>query len=293
MCVHCNKPKSECIESLHNYENNCDQTWTITKPGADRILVTFSSSTEIESGWDYIYIYGGNDNEIGCYTGRQLSSATIEVQGDTVKIRLVTDEIVTRYGFAISNILAYYQYSSSSVNVDVPYGSNISDALLIVDEITITEVEEYLPVNYNADEAVAFDIHFKQDGNLIQPTEVVTVSILVPDSMDGNRCKVFHINDGQLEDMQAIYSNGYMVFNTNHFSCFILVQEKESLIGDVNGDGEITSKDVTILRRYLAGGWDVEINEANSDINGDGEVTSKDVTLLRRYLAGGWGVELG
>ena len=293
VCVHCNKPKSECIESLHNYENNCDQTWTITKPGADRILVTFSSSTEIESGWDYIYIYGGNDNEIGCYTGRQLSSATIEVQGDTVKIRLVTDEIVTRYGFAISNILAYYQYSSSSVNVDVPYGSNISDALLIVDEITITEVEEYLPVNYNADEAVAFDIHFKQDGNLIQPTEVVTVSILVPDSMDGNRCKVFHINDGQLEDMQAIYSNGYMVFNTNHFSCFILVQEKESLIGDVNGDGEITSKDVTILRRYLAGGWDVEINEANSDINGDGEVTSKDVTLLRRYLAGGWGVELG
>ncbi len=66
-----------------------------------------------------------------------------------------------------------------------------------------------------------------------------------------------------------------------------------ALIGDVNGDGEITSKDVTILRRYLAGGWNVEINEVNSDINGDGEVTSKDVTLLRRYLAGGWGVELG
>ena len=43
----------------------------------------------------------------------------------------------------------------------------------------------------------------------------------------------------------------------------------------------------------MAGGWGITIDEANSDINGDGEITTKDVTLLRRYLAGVWGFVLG
>ncbi len=62
--------------------------------------------------------------------------------------------------------------------------------------------------------------------------------------------------------------------------------------GDVNEDGSVDLKDVTILRRHLAGGWNVRINEYNSDVNGDGSIDLKDVTILRRYLAGGWGIEL-
>lgn len=62
--------------------------------------------------------------------------------------------------------------------------------------------------------------------------------------------------------------------------------------GDVDGDGSINAKDVTMLRRYLAGGWGVDINKENADVDGDGDVNAKDVTILRRYLAGGWGVQL-
>jgi C1A family cysteine protease len=65
------------------------------------------------------------------------------------------------------------------------------------------------------------------------------------------------------------------------------------VFGDVNEDGDINAKDVTQLRRYLAGGWNVTINMANSDVNGDDTVNAKDVTQLRRYLAGGWNVTLG
>ena len=60
--------------------------------------------------------------------------------------------------------------------------------------------------------------------------------------------------------------------------------------GEVNGDGEIDSKDVTLLRRYLAN-YDYDTDSSSVDVysgadcNGDGEITSKDVTLLRRYLA--------
>ena len=62
--------------------------------------------------------------------------------------------------------------------------------------------------------------------------------------------------------------------------------------GDVNDDGSIDAKDVTMIRRQLAGGWNVNINEEKADLNQDGEINAKDVTMLRRFLAGGWGVEL-
>ena len=48
-----------------------------------------------------------------------------------------------------------------------------------------------------------------------------------------------------------------------------------------------------MLRRHLAGGWNVKINAANADVNKDGAINAKDVTMLRRFLAGGWGISLG
>ena len=62
--------------------------------------------------------------------------------------------------------------------------------------------------------------------------------------------------------------------------------------GDVNGDGTVNLKDVVMIRRYIAGGWNVTINESIADVNGDGNVNLKDVVMIRRYIAGGWNVEL-
>ena len=64
------------------------------------------------------------------------------------------------------------------------------------------------------------------------------------------------------------------------------------LRGDTNGDGLIDLKDVTMLRRHLAGGYNVTVVEDSLDVNGDGTVDLKDVTYLRRGLAGGYGIEL-
>ncbi len=65
-----------------------------------------------------------------------------------------------------------------------------------------------------------------------------------------------------------------------------------TLSGDVNTDGVVDLKDVVILQRHLAGGWNVTIHETNADVNKDGEINVKDVVLLQRFLAGGWNVTL-
>lgn len=58
----------------------------------------------------------------------------------------------------------------------------------------------------------------------------------------------------------------------------------ENLIGDINGDGKVNSKDLTRLMKIIAGvsGESAE----NVDINGDGKVNSKDLTRLMKMIAG-------
>lgn len=62
--------------------------------------------------------------------------------------------------------------------------------------------------------------------------------------------------------------------------------------GDFNGDASVDLKDVVLLRRYIAGGWNVDLDAKAADLNKDGNVNLKDVALLRRYIAGGWNVTL-
>lgn len=57
------------------------------------------------------------------------------------------------------------------------------------------------------------------------------------------------------------------------------------IVGDCDGDGEVTDWDAILLDRYLAN-WHIEnINLEAMDIDGDGEVTDWDAILLDRYLA--------
>ena len=62
--------------------------------------------------------------------------------------------------------------------------------------------------------------------------------------------------------------------------------------GDADGGGTLDIRDVITLSRYLAKGWNVQVDEPEADVNKDGGVDLKDVILLRRYLAGGWNVEM-
>jgi hypothetical protein len=64
------------------------------------------------------------------------------------------------------------------------------------------------------------------------------------------------------------------------------------VVGDVDGDGEITDWDGIVMAQHLAG-WDVEVADVEAlDFDNDGEVTDWDGVLLDRFLAG-WDVVLG
>jgi hypothetical protein len=102
----------------------------------------------------------------------------------------------------------------------------------------------------------------------------------------------YPVDDEIYEGNSGYFTLNYIYFSRQETTPNPGSDPQASMRGDVNGDGSIDLKDVIVLRRYLAGGWDVTINEANSDVNSDGSIDLKDVIILRRYLAGGWDIVL-
>ena len=84
-------------ESAHNYSNNLDETKIFTYPGAESLVITFSSQTSVESNYDYIYVYDGDGNQIAKYTGTTAAGKTLTISGDTFKIRLTSDYSNVKY----------------------------------------------------------------------------------------------------------------------------------------------------------------------------------------------------
>lgn len=65
----------------------------------------------------------------------------------------------------------------------------------------------------------------------------------------------------------------------------LVVVEKAATPGDLNGDGELTAADITLVNNHLSGEEALtEEQLAAADVNGDGKVTSLDVALMKMYL---------
>ena len=92
------------IESQHNYENECSDSWIYTIEGAECIEVGFDERTAVESGFDYIYIFSADDTMVGKYTGTDLTGKTIRIEGPKVRIKLESDGSGNEWGFKVTSV---------------------------------------------------------------------------------------------------------------------------------------------------------------------------------------------
>ena len=98
--------KSKYPESAHKYPNNLNETQSFSWPGAQRLLITFSAETNVESGYDYIYIYDKDGNLVAKHTNIQLSKKTLVINGDAFSIKLTSDGSNQAYGYSFTSIVA-------------------------------------------------------------------------------------------------------------------------------------------------------------------------------------------
>lgn len=86
--------------------------------------------------------------------------------------------------------------------------------------------------NYNM-----YDITLYKSSQAVQPNAKIKVMIPIPAGYDKSRIAVYwYKEDGTLEKMNATVNGSYAIFETDHLSCYVLVEEHVHTYGE---DGEI------------------------------------------------------
>ncbi len=98
-----------------------------------------------------------------------------------------------------------------------------------------------------------------------------------------------NVTDGWKYFVQALYySSGEQIPLVNSgFYTIVFPETPDVKLGDVDGNGEISIVDVTLLIEYLLGGDPEGIILANADVDGDSDITINDVTRLINLLLNG------
>ncbi len=203
--------------------------------------------------------------------------------------------------------------TSEDGSIKVEYDKNrFEDEVKLITKLLGDEDEDYKKINLKDfvknTENIPEDIPFvaynislvDMKEQIVQPNGKVTVKIVCPEGYDDALSKVYRINsNGSLTNMLADLKDGYLTFETNHFSTYVITKEDlfagaGFVYGDVNGDGEVDVKDAVLLKKYLAEFEDAvnSLDKGAGDVTGDGDITSTDAVRLLKALAE-YDVELG
>ena len=85
-------------------------------------------------------------------------------------------------------------------------------------------------------------------------------------------------------DEQQIYYKEKANTTVNPYQT-VTIKEPVSILGDVNGDNQITIMDATIIQRAAVGIETSYTSVNNADINLDGTVSLRDAMYIKQYLA--------
>ena len=92
------------MASPQGYGNDKDDVWIYRLADAPAISVTFDGRTAVENGYDFIDVYDAQGRLFGRYTGLELAGKTLVLEGDTVRVKLVTDSSDVLWGFGVTDV---------------------------------------------------------------------------------------------------------------------------------------------------------------------------------------------
>ena len=193
--------------------------------------------------------------------------------------------------------------SKSNVNVGDTFTATLSNKKMsiisfisqirfnkdVLEVVSITESEGYTNLASGAKTAVITTVADANDrgvvGISVAKTEettypvkdIVTVTFKAKAAGDG-WFKVDESTDGKDG------TNGYL---SDAIVKSVVIEKPAYVLGDVNGDGKVSSGDLQFLERHLAEwpGYETITNANAADVNGDGKVSSGDLQFLERHLA--------
>ena len=85
---------------------------------------------------------------------------------------------------------------------------------------------EIINASVGSTKATVFDISMTLNDTAIQPNGKITVKIPLPEGYDAALCVIYYLNteNGTIEAFETKYEDGYLVFETDHFSYYAVVE---------------------------------------------------------------------
>lgn len=257
------------LQSVHPYAPNTDRTQVLEVPGANWIELTFGEETAVEAGYDFIELYDGTGTLLGRYTGAELAGKTVELETDHISLRLIADGTNEGYGYLVTALDAGIRLKNENGTVlNGEVGSLPENTELISEKFT-PETPIALPP-YS--KAAHFEIRLEDENGEVQPDGSVEICLPLPEDLNPANSKVYRVEEnGDWTDMQAVFEDGMLKFNTDHFSHYMVL------------DSIDTSLVVQIMQ--VCAGYGLEVTP-QMDQNGDGQIRIADAVLLLRTLVG-------
>lgn len=155
----------------------------------------------------------------------------------------IYSETLTIHGYAGSNAETYANkngikfevinenttIADSNTGVEIEYDNSAFEC-----EVELVVSEEEINANIvfgdEFESYKAYDISLVADGEKVQPNGYVTVKLPIPEGFNAETTVVYYVDDsGNKTKLESTTENGYIVFETNHFSEYVLVDESSRI----------------------------------------------------------------
>ena len=151
------------------------------------------------------------------------------------------------YNGCLTNATIHYNYvlepetvnitdERTGIQVSAPGGTFDGDVTLKVEEVLSGSSFDIIGKVNGKSKTKVFTIETYVDGQSVQPNGDVTVRIPVPDGFNAEKCKLYYLNTSSKnpEEIAFRVEDGYIVFTTNRFGDWAIIQTAEMPTVSVN-----------------------------------------------------------
>ena len=221
------------------------------------------------------------------WSDSSLTALDQSISGVNRTLNVTQQLIVNAYAANILSKLNSLEYASVMLKNE-PNGVIVSATSKEIYPTTSLSVDKLDPTNIeNANFAVGgkvktalyYDISLYRNSAKTQPDGTVVVKIKIPDGVDPNKCKVYHVTDDPVDPLVKFTSTldgNYIVFETDHFSEFAVLEVETVLEGIVissppvktaYAQGESFSRKGMIITAFFSDGRSAAIDDYDISVD--------------------------
>lgn len=171
---------------------------------------------------------------------------------------------------------------SDGLTVKVDYvDTKFEGAKFVAEEITGAETDRVKglvkDLNPNLEVVKTLELHFEKDGKELKATGEERIVTLALAAGKGRTLEVYHVDGNTLTKVDSDYSNGVLIFKTNHFSTFTIVSAPKS--------AETTSKQAPASKAELKTEKvlpNTGINSSSTEVAGLGLIALVGLAVRRK-----------